>query len=125
MLLGKGDLDSLSKLFRGLLQQLPSMTFFFLIIDGITFYERADRRVDFLKVIFELLNIMEDCKNVNMKLLLSYHGRSAFVKDLVDDDDILVVPSAIDGDFQGWNEYAWERSVGHGIQTLEKVVSQE
>ena len=125
VLLGKSDLNSLSKLFRGLLQQLPSMTFFFLIIDGITFYERADRRVGFLKVILELLNIMEDCKNVNMKLLLSCHGRSAFVKDLVDDDNTMVVPSAVDGDFQGWNEYAWGRSVGHDIQTLENFVSQE
>ena len=32
------DLDSLCKLLRGLPQQLLSVTFCFLVIDGITFY---------------------------------------------------------------------------------------
>ena len=77
------------------------MTFFFLVIDGITFYERSNRRPDFLKAMTELLNIMDDCKEVTMKLLLVCHRQSAFVKDLIDNDDTLVFPSTVDGDFQG------------------------
>ena len=117
------DLDSLCKLLRGLLQQLLSVTFFFLVIDGITFYERANRCPDFLKAMTELLNIMDDCKDVTMKLLLTCHGQSAFVKDLIDNDDTLVFPSTVDGDCQGWSEYGWDRSVGDDVETLEKTVS--
>ena len=117
------DLDSLCKLLRGLLQQLLSVAFFFLVIDGIILYERANRRPDFLEAMTELLNIMDDCKNVTMKLLLTYHGHSAFVKDLINDDDTLVFPSTVDGDCQGWSEYGWDRSVGDDVETLEKTVS--
>ena len=71
----------------------------------------------------ELLNIMDGCKDVTTKLLLVCHGQSAFVKDLIDDDDTLEFPSTVDGDRQGWSEYGWDRSVGDDVETLEKTVS--
>ena len=55
------------------------------MIDGITFYERLNRRPDFVKAMTELLHIMDDCKNITMRMMLTCHRRSAFVKDLIDD----------------------------------------
>lgn len=105
------NLDSLSKLFRGLLKHLPSVTFFFLVIDGITFYERLNRRSDFVKAMTELLNIMDDCENITMRMILTCHR-----------DRRLAVPSKVDGDCQGWSGYGWDRSVSD-VETLEKAVS--
>lgn len=97
------DFETLCKILYRLLRQLPEKAFAYCIIDGITFYERAERRQHFLKAINELLNIMDSCKNLVMKLLLTCHGRSQFVRRYVEDADVFLVPSDIDGEGQGWN----------------------
>lgn len=113
------DFRSLCNTLRRLLQQLPSMTLLFWTIDGVTFYERGEWRTDLLKAISELLNIMASCKKIVIKLLLTCHGRSAFVKEYVDDKDILLVPSTVDGGRQGWNDQVWESSVEKNLESLE------
>ena len=52
------DLETICALFRKLVQQLRDPTFLFWIIDGINYYERSERRRDFLKVIHELLGVI-------------------------------------------------------------------
>lgn len=116
------DFDTLCKIFRHLVRQLPRMTLLYWMIDGITYYERADRRSDFLKAIDELLNIIDDCDKVVIKLLLTCHGRSAYVKDYIQDDDILLVPSVIDGDDQGLNDYVWDRRMENDLASLEDTI---
>ena len=116
------NLQTLCRVFHSLLQQLPNMTFRYWMIDAITFYERAEWRGGFLKAINELLNIMDSCKQVVIKLLLTCHGRSSFVKDYIDDEDILLVPSVIDGDCQGWSDVGWHRSMGKDMNALEDTV---
>lgn len=116
------DLEILCRVFFRLLQQLPNMTFLYWTIDGINFYERTEWRGDFLRIINELLNIIESCKQVVIKLLLTCHGRSSFVKDYIDDEDILLVPSTVDGDCQGWSDMGWHRSMGKDIDALEDTV---
>ncbi|KAK0510773.1 hypothetical protein JMJ35_007205 [Cladonia borealis] len=115
-------LQTLCRFFHDLLQQLPKMTFLYWMIDAITFYERLEWRGDFLKAINELLNIMDSCKQVVIKLLLTCHGRSSFIKDYIDDEDILLVPSIIDGDCQGWSDMGWYRSKGKDMNALEDTV---
>ena len=114
--IGANDFSSICNTLRRLLQQLPSMTLLFWTIDGVTFYERGAWRADFLKAISELLKIMAGCRKVVIKLLLTCHGRSFFVKEYVDDKDILSVPSAINGTFQGWNDEVWESSIEKNLE---------
>ena len=116
------NLESLCKLFHSLLQQLPDTTFLYWMIDAITFYKRSQWRGDSLKAINELLNIMDSCKHVVIKLLFTCHGRSFFVKDYLDDEDILLVPSVIDGDYQDWSDMGWHRSIGKDMNALEDTV---
>lgn len=115
----ENHLDTVCSLFRGLLQQLPDMTFLFWMIDGINYYERSERRRDFLKVILELLGLIKDCKGVIIKLLLTCPGTSFFVKDMLDKDDILHVPATVDGSRQGWSEGAYQKTLGHEIKRLD------
>ena len=105
------DLKTLCRVFHYLLRQLPHTTFVYLVIDGLTFYERTDKRQDFMKAIDEILNIVDACKNIVVKLLLAGHGRSFFVKDYVEDEDSLTVPTIVDGDRQGWSDERWNRSM--------------
>lgn len=116
--IGANDLGSLCMALRRLLQQLPSMTLLFWTIDGVTFYERGEWRADLLKAVSELLEIIAGCKQVVIKLLLTCHGRSFFVKDYVAKEDILVVPSTIDGAGHGWNDQVWASSVGKTLESL-------
>lgn len=113
------DLDSICALFRKLIQQLPNPTFLFWIIDGINYYERAERRKDFLKVVHELLGIMNDCENVVIKLLLTCPGRSLYVKDALGKEDVLNVPLVVDGGRQGWSERRFQRALGDEIGKLD------
>ena len=117
------DLETLCEVFCRLLQQLPNMTFVYWMIDAITFYERAEWRGDFLKAINELLNIMDSCKQVVIKLFLTCHGRSSFVKDYIEDEDILLVPSIVDGDCQGWSDVGWHNSTKKDMDALENTVA--
>lgn len=75
------DFDTIAMLFWELIQQSPPKTFMFWVIDGITFYERSARRRNFVRLIEELLDVMEQSQNVVVKLLLTCHGRSVFVKE--------------------------------------------
>ena len=117
--IGTNDFSSLRNMLCRLLQQLPSMTLLFWTIDGVAFYEGGEWRTDLLKAISELLNIMATCKKVVIKLLLTCHGRSSFVKDYIDKQNILEAPATIDGDFQGWNDQVWDSSVGKNLECLE------
>ena len=110
------DLGTLCDTLSRLTQQLPTTTLLFWTIDGITFYERGQWRPDFLEAIDELLNIMASCTNVIIKLLLTCHGRSAFVKDYVKGGDILLVPSTVEGDCQGWNDQVWRTRMDENVQ---------
>lgn len=116
------DLLTLCTLFRHLIQQLPNPTFLFCIIDGINFYERFERRHGFLTVIKELLGVTEDSKDVIIKLLLTSHGKSTYVRDLIGKDDILTVPAFIDGGRQGWSDIAFQKTLGREIEDLGKGV---
>lgn len=113
------DLETICALFRKMIQQLPNPTFLFWIIDGITYYERSERRRDFLKVIQELLGVIKDCNTVVVKLLLTCPGTSLYVKDALDKDDILTVPSTVDGSRQGWSERAFQKTLGREIESLD------
>ena len=111
--------DTICALFRTLIQQLPDTTFLFWIIDGINYYERSERRRDFLKVIHELLGIIKDCNGVVIKLLLTCHSRSSYVRDALGKEDILTVPPNVDGSRQGWSERAFQKTLGHEIENLD------
>ena len=112
------DLATICTLLRRLIQQLPSPTFLFWMIDGINYYERSQRRPDFLTVIHEFLSIMKDCDHVIIKLLLTCHSKSAYVKDDLGKEDILTVPSTIDGSRQGWSERTFQNSLGHDLEQI-------
>ena len=117
--LRENHLDTVFSLFRGLVQQLPDATFLFWMIDGINYYERSERRQDFLKVVRELLGIIKDRNGVIIKLLLTCPGTSFFIKDMLDKDDILHVPAMVDGGRQGWSEGVFHRTLGHEIERLD------
>ena len=93
------------------------------MIDGITYYERQPKRRNFVDAIESIMNIMEDRDDLIVKLLLTCHGRSIFVKNLVDDDDILLVSSTIDGDGQLWSNLKWDRVMGAEIEELGDDIS--
>ena len=116
----QNDLSTLGMLLQRLMQQIPSGTFLFLVVDGVNFYERSERRQDFLEIIKILLTVLEECHNSVFKLLLSCHGRSSFVKDLIRNEDILTVPAFVDGTRQGWSEHTFRKSLGQEISNLDK-----
>lgn len=116
--IGSGDLETIFMLFQKLVQQLPNKIFLFWMIDGINYYERSQWRPDFLKVIPELLEIIRGCNDVVIKLLLTCHGKSSFVKDALEKDDILTAPFDVDGSCQGWSERAFQRMIGPEIEKL-------
>ena len=115
------DFPTLCSLFRKLIQHLPSPTFLFWIIDGINFYERSERRRDFLDVVKLLLERVQESKEIVIKLLLTCHGKSSYVKNLVGKEDILTVPTVVDGSRQGWSEAAFRRTLGRELEKLENV----
>ena len=116
----QNDLSTLCMLFQRLIQQIPSGTFLFLVVDGINFYERSERRQDFLDVLKVLLAVLEESDNFIAKLLLTCHGRSSFAKDLIRNDNILTVPTFVDGTRQGWSEHTFGKSLGQEISNLNK-----
>lgn len=83
------DLETVFVLFQKIVLQLPNLTFVFWMIDGINYYERSERRQDFLKVIHGLLGIIKERDDIVIKLLLTCHSKSAYVKDTDEKDDIL------------------------------------
>lgn len=117
------DIETICALFRRLIQQLPDTTFFFWMIDGINYYERSERRRDFLKVIHELMDIIKDCSGIVIKLLLTCPGKSLYVKDALGKEDILTVPQTVDGSRQGWSERAFQKTLGHDIDNLDGASS--
>lgn len=115
----QNDLESICALLGHLIQQLPNTTFLFWIIDGINFYERSERRRDFLKVIQDLLAVIRDRNGVVIKLLLTCPGKSLYVKDALGKDEILTVPPTVDGSRQGWSERAFQKTLGREIENLD------
>ena len=81
------------------------------MIDGITYYERHEKRPDFVSAVQSIINLIEERDDLVVKLLLTCHGRSNFIKRLVDNEDTLLVPSTINGDGQIWSNRAWDRIV--------------
>ena len=116
----QNDLSTLCMLFQRLMQQIPSGTFLFLVVDGINFYERSERRQDFLEIIKVLLAVLEECHKSVFKLLLGCHGRSTFAKDLIRKEDILTAPTSVDGTRQGWSEHTFRKSLGQDIGNLDQ-----
>ena len=115
------DVEAISVLFRRLVGQLPDATFLFWMIDGVNYYERSERRRDFLKVIRDLLGIIRDCDGVVIKLLLTCPGKSLYVKDALSKEDVLNVPPIVDGGRQGWSERAFQKTLGHDVDKLDGV----
>ena len=113
------DLEAICVLFRKLIQQLPDATFLFWMIDGINYYERSERRRDFLKVVQALLGVIKDCKGVIIKLLLTCPGKSLYVKDALGKEDVLNVPPTVDGNRQGWSERGFQKTLGREIESLD------
>lgn len=112
------DLDTICKLFRHLVQQLPNATFLFWMIDGINYYERSERRNGFQKVIDELLAVIGTCNDIVIKLLLTCHSKSTYIKNSLDKDNILTIPPFVDGSRQGWSEPAFRKTLGQQIEEL-------
>lgn len=112
------DLDSLYRVFRKLLLQLPRITLLYCMIDGITYYERFEHHSNFEVVIERLLDIIDDCEKLVIKLLLTCHGRSTCIKDFIQDNDILTVPYTVDGDRQGFSDYGWDGEMGKNLEDL-------
>lgn len=115
----QNELETIFALFRRLIQQLPDTTFLFWMIDGINYYERSERRRDFLKVIHELLGVVKACPGVVIKLLLACPGRSLYIKDALGKEDILTVPPTVDGSRQGWSERVYQKTLGREIEGLD------
>lgn len=44
---------------------------------------------------------------------------SLYVKDALDKDDILIVPSPVDGSRQGWSDHAFQKTLGREIESLD------
>ena len=119
------DIETLCLLLRNLIQQLPPATFLFWMIDGINYYERSERRRDFLKVVQSLLDTIRACstKGVVIKLLLTCPGKSLYVKNLLNKEDILTLPPTVDGSRQGWSERVFQKTLGNEIGKLDGSVS--
>ena len=113
------NLEAICVLFRKLIQQLPDATFLFWMIDGINYYERSERRRDFLKVVQALLGVIKDIKGVIIKLLLTCPGKSLYVKDALGKEDVLNVPPTVDGNRQGWSERGFQKTLGREIESLD------
>lgn len=101
------DLDTLCKVFRKLVEQLPSNMLFFCILDSITRFEVSpEAEKDAIVVLRQLIRLVNRKKKVTMKLLLTSPSDSSFVggEDMerkVIVGDVLVVPESIDGEMQG------------------------
>ena len=113
-----GDLDLLCTMLHKLIEQQPSPTFLFWMIDGINYYERSERRQGFLKVIDQLLAVMKGHEKLIIKLLLTSNVKDRYAKNFITDDEILTVPANIDGGRQEWNNRVFEKALGRGIKTM-------
>ena len=90
------ELGHLCELFRGLLHQLPIDTVVFGIIDGVSFYERADYSEDMCFVIRKLREITERVDlNAIFKLLMTSIGPSRQVKQEISSQDHLPLPQDV------------------------------
>lgn len=91
------------------------------MIDGINYYERSEWRRDFLKVVHSMLDTITACSTngVVIKLLLTCPGKSLYVKDLLNKEDILTVPPTVDGSRQGWSERTFQKTLGNEIGKLD------
>ena len=105
-------------LFQNLVQQLPKGTFLFWVLDGISYYESSQWRQDFLEVIVGLLGMIRGCHDVVIKLLLTCTGRSSYVKNVLEKDDVLTMTDFIDGGRQGWSERTVQKTIGPDIESL-------
>ena len=109
------DSVALDALFYKLFRQLPKATKIFCAIDSITFYERLQTTEEFFDAIEMLMRVFEDCEHVVFKLLLTCHGRSAFIR-VLQKDDWLTLPMSVSDDGQGLNENSLEAMLGEMIE---------
>ena len=65
-----------------------------------------------------ILDMMDNCENLLIKLLLTCLGNSVYVRDYIDDDDIVVVSPFVNGDGRGWNDSPWKKSIRDDIKKL-------
>lgn len=104
-----GDLDLLCTMLHKLIEQQPSPTFLFWMIDGINYYERSERRQGFLKVIDQLLAVMKAHEKLIIKLLLTSNVKDRYVKNFITEDEVLTVPA---------NNRVFEKALGRDIKTM-------
>ena len=116
------DVEALSKLFHNLVKRLPEKTILFCVIDAVNFYERDDKRDDFLVVMDQLVWEIEQSRKITIKLLITCPSRSMFVKNYIEDEeDVELVPERIDGDGQGWSNFTWHRTMGREVKELGRL----
>jgi hypothetical protein len=88
------EVVSICEAFEKLVETLDEDFRVFIIIDGLQFFaEPANRREKMLEVVKRLLGICKKPQGATMKLLLASPSRSAFVEDMLDDGEILNLPT--------------------------------
>ena len=85
------SLEAVCDLFQTLIHQLPDDTTLFLIIDGISFYETADRLDDTLYAMSRMMQLVDNAKLV-IKLLVTTPGASAHVTKLFSLEETFWLP---------------------------------
>lgn len=118
------DVVVLFEVLKTMLLQLPSRTYVFLVIDNISLYENRARYEDFGGVVRKLrILIVEEGRDLIIKVLLMCHGRSWARAFDVYDDETLSVPPAFEEDHQGLNELAWGRIMEQSLGELESAAT--
>jgi len=105
------DPQQLCQLFVDLLEQYLEIFPVIIIIDGVSFYEDADRYSDIQATIREISCLAENRANI-LKLLITSPTRIAYIEDRASPWEILDVPSFIDGDNAGFNDAVLLDAIG-------------
>lgn len=102
------DLDKLCRIFKKIVQQLPSDKILFCILDSISRFEAAaEAETDVIEALRQIMDVLASRrKKITMKLLLTSPSDSSIVGDEdmekeVTIGDVLVVPDSVDGVLQG------------------------
>jgi hypothetical protein len=112
------NFDELCRVFRKLVQQLPSDKMLFCVLDAVSRFEVSPQaEMDAIVALGEIVKLTRTGKGITMKVLLTSPSDSAIAgeKDMGKDvivDRVLVVPDSVDGGEQGsWNTSSIEQSV--------------
>ena len=109
------QLADLCKIFIQLVNALPTGTILFCVIDGITYYEDADRRDECMEVLSMLTDLTAQNQDMTdgplIKLLVTAPLRSHYVQRLFEDEDIMNMDEkyAPNG---GFTAMQWDLGVG-------------